>query len=223
MKKWFTTARVTGLFYFGLLVTGIVGYVMPNSTIYVPHDAIATVNNLLSKQSFAYTSLAGELGIVAFQVLVAIWFFRLFKKVNTFAALSLMVFGLLGAVAILVGLIFSAEAVKITAAPIGGSAASTVLLLWELHEMAWIVGHLFFGLWLIPMGQLILEAKAPRLLGWILILGGIGYVLSGIVQLSIPTAPQTLSDALVSLASVGELWIIIYLLIGKGAIAKLND
>ena len=52
----------------------------------------------------------------------------------------------------------------------------------------------------------------PRALGWILVGGGIGYVLSAFVGYLAPGAPA-LADALTDPATVGEFWMIGYLLV----------
>ena len=55
--------------------------------------------------------------------------------------------------------------------------------------------------------------RMPRILGIILIAGGIGYVLSGVLIATVETLPSAISNALVLPATVGELWTVGYLLI----------
>ncbi len=51
--------------------------------------------------------------------------------------------------------------------------------MYQLGGTLWGVGGIFFGLWLIPLGQLVIQSRwMPRPLGWILIGGGLGYVVS---------------------------------------------
>ncbi|MDZ4861860.1 MAG: DUF4386 domain-containing protein [Gemmatimonadota bacterium] len=111
---------------------------------------------------------------------------------------------------------FSATALQ---AAIGDSTTSaadrgaTSLLLYDLNDAAWGVGALFFGLWLIPMGWLAWRSGyMPRLLGWILILGGAGYMLSAYVTYLAPDA-SVVADALTYPATIGEFWMIGYLLL----------
>src|SRR3546814_20051106 len=48
----------------------------------------------------------------------------------------------------------------------------------------WTIGAVFFGLWLVPMGTLVLRSGwMPRLLGWTLVVGGVGYVVSAFAGL----------------------------------------
>jgi hypothetical protein len=52
----------------------------------------------------------------------------------------------------------------------------------------------------------------PRTLGWILVGGGVGYVLSAFARFLVPDAP-VLADVLAYPATVGEFWMVGYLLI----------
>lgn len=208
MKEWLTDSRLTGLLYLGLAISGLIGYLMAGSQIYVEGDATATLNNIVDDPTLARTSLIGDLGVVFFQVLAALWFFKTFRKVSPFAAGMLAAFGFMNAVVIMIGLIFSTTAVQVA---LEGGNAETVQLLWSMHEVAWGVGNLFFGLWLIPMGYLVLRANMPKLLGWVLYAGGVGYVLSAKIYLLAPDA-TALIDGLPIFATIGEFWIIGYLL-----------
>jgi hypothetical protein len=82
------------------------------------------------------------------------------------------------------------------------------------HDLVdlWGVGAVFFGLWLIPMGRCVLSSGwMPRPLGWILVVGGLGYVISAFVGYLVPDA-HGLADVLTVPATVGEFWMLGYLL-----------
>jgi hypothetical protein len=101
---------------------------------------------------------------------------------------------------------------QISLAP-GGDQVAATQLLFEASASVWSVAALFFGLWLIPMGLVPLENKImPKALGWTLVIGGIGYVSSGVVSNGVEQAPRWLVDGLTIPASIGEFWMIGYLL-----------
>ena len=82
-----------------------------------------------------------------------------------------------------------------------------------VSDNLWTVGGLFFGLWLVPMGWCVLRSGwMPRALGWILVVGGVGYVLGAFVDYLVPDA-QLLADLMIVPATIGELWMIGYLLV----------
>lgn len=124
------------------------------------------------------------------------------------AGVSIAAFGLLNAVAIMASAVFLATAVAVvhdTSLAPAGEAAATVGVLYELSTNAWGVGAMFFGLWLIPMGwAAITTARFPRGLGWILVVGGAGYLLSSVVNYGFPSPPRLLVDGLEFPATIGE-------------------
>jgi len=210
------TARTTGLLYLGLALTGIFGNLLLRAQLHVTDDPQGTWSNLAEHTALARLGIVLELGIVLTQALTALWFYRLFRSTNTFAAVSLAVFGMVNAVTILGSAAMLATALEVAedaslAAP--GGAAATVQLLYVASGHLWGVAGLFFGLWLIPMGWLVVHCGwLPRSLGRVLVAGGVGYLLGTFVHYTFPNA-----DLLVALlavpATIGELWIIGYLII----------
>ncbi len=204
------TARTTGLWYLALAVGGVVGQVVVRNALYADGDAAATTANLLDHEALARIGVASNMAIVVVQALVALWFYRLFRSVDAFAAGALAAFGFVNAIVGLVGVAFTATALNTALA--GGDAA-TVQMLYDLDGSVWDVGALFFGLWLIPMGVLALKSGfMPRALGWILVVGGACYVVDAFVATLWPDAPGALTGLLVAAASVGEFWMIGHLL-----------
>jgi hypothetical protein len=206
------TARVTGLLYLGLAVADGLGYLFVRSKLFVDGDPDATLANLVGHESLARTGVALELLIVPTKALVAVWFYRLFRIVDQVAAASITAFGLVNAVVVLCSAALLGTAVDLAGEPVGDTA-SGVQLLYLVSGGLWNVGGIFFGLWLIPIGWCVLRSGwMPRALGWILVAGGVGYVLGAFGRYLVPGMPA-LVDALALPATVGELWMIGYLLI----------
>lgn len=206
-----SVARVTGWWYLALAISGL-GGTLVRGRLYVPGDAGRTAVSLVEHDGLARLGIAADLGVVLTQAMVAIWFFVLFRHVHVVAAGSITAFGLANSVLVLGATTFSATASQVA---LGGgvAAASQVLLLSHLQEVAWLMGGVFFGLWLIPMGWLAWRSGfMPRPLGWLLVAGGAGYVLSTYVSCLLPGSGVA-ADALILPATAGELWMIGYLLI----------
>jgi hypothetical protein len=83
------TARLTGLFYLGLAVTGMAGFIIVRPQLSDPGDSAATAANLASKAGLARLGVALELGIVLTQALAAVWFWKLFRSASGWAAGSI--------------------------------------------------------------------------------------------------------------------------------------
>lgn len=210
------TARTTGGLYLALGLLGMFSFLIARSNLYVEGDAAATAANFADKEFLARLGLAAEMGVVIAQALLALWFFRLFRSVNSFTAGALALFASFNAAAILVAAGFTAAAIGVATGGIPGlegGQAETALLMMELNGVLWGVGQLFFGLWLIPMGRLaVTSGYMPRLLGYLLIAGGFVYIAIAFLTYLWPDLPSALSDILVLIPSAGEFWMIGYLL-----------
>jgi len=204
------TARAAGLWYLGLAVSGLIGFLFVRAELFVDGDAAATAANLVEREGLARLGVAAEIAIVGTQALAALYFFRLFRSVDLFAATSLLAFAFMNSVAIMASAAFIATGLDVA---LDAGSTETVQLMYTLSENAWGVGNLFFGLWLIPMGVLAWRSGfMPRALGWILIAGGAGYVAAAFTTYLLPDA-TALTEYLPFFATIGEFWIIAYLLI----------
>ena len=204
-------ARITGLLYLGNAITGIAGVLLIQPRLFAADDPSATLANLVEHESLARVGVAVELLIVVTMALTAVWFYRLFRPAEPVAASGIAAFGLINAVVGIVSAALLATAAAFALDPVG-DATATVQLLYLVRYNVWSVGELFFGLWLIPMGWCVLRTGwMPRALGWILVGGGIGYVLSPFIRY-LADLPSV-AEALALPASVGELWMVGYLLV----------
>ena len=139
------TARTTGLLYLGLAVTGVLGFQLVRGQLYVADDPGGTLSNLVEHTSMARLGIVLELGIVLTQALAAVWFYRLFRSVDSFAAGLVAVFGMVNAVAILGSAAVLATALDVAddrSLAVSGGAAATAQLLYVISGHLWGVGGL---------------------------------------------------------------------------------
>ncbi|MGX2996489.1 DUF4386 domain-containing protein [Streptomyces sp. JNUCC 64] len=203
------SARVTGLLYLGLAISGMVSFLVIRPRLFDPDDPAATLARLLDHETLARIGIASELVLVVTQALTALWFYRLFRRVDPFTAGAIAVFGTVNAVAILGSAAFLATALDTALDPVG---EDTSQLMYLISENLWSVGGLFFGLWLIPMGLVALRSGwTPRPLGWLLVASGVGYLLNTFLTHLAPSA-ELLAELVVLPATVGEFWMIGWLL-----------
>jgi hypothetical protein len=203
---------VTGLFYLGLGLAGMAGFLLIRPRLFADGDAAATMANLAGNETLARFGVVFELLVVLTQALAAGWFYRLFRRADPVGAAGIAAFGLMNAAAILGSAALLATALQIATEPVGATAAD-IQVLYLISGNLWVAGGLFFGLWLIPMGRCVLRTGwMPRALGWVLIAGGGGYVLSSFVAYLAPDA-GAVTGLLVVPATIGEFWMIGHLLI----------
>lgn len=214
------TARLTGAFYLGLAITGMLGFLLIRPQVFVSGESAAVLDALASDLPLARLGLLLELGIVVTQVLTALWFFKLFRGTNSFAAGSLATLGLMNAVAILGSAASLGTAIQFAESTSADAAAQASLLI-LLSEGFWAAGVVFFGAWLIPMGMLVLQSGfAWRWIGWVLVSGGIGYIASIVLGTLAPEA-TAFADLLTIPATIGEFAIMLSLLI-RGVPARVS-
>jgi Domain of unknown function (DUF4386) len=86
----------------------------------------------------------------------------------------------------------------------------------RMHGQGIIVAGIFWGLWLFPFGALVIRSGfIPRLLGWFLILAGIGNLAGSCASILYP-AYRHLIDPLVMIFQLGELPVLVWLLVWGG-------
>jgi hypothetical protein len=213
-KQLINTARLTGLWYLILAISGLFGFLIFHPQIFVTDDPQKTLNNLINLGPVSRVRLLFELVIIVSQALAAVWFYKLFCEINKWAATVLGIWGTVNAVVIIVSAIAMNSAIEIANSSLPNLQEKGIMiqLLGQLITNAWLVGGLFFGLWLMPMGFIVISSgRMPNWLGRILFIGGIGYILQTIVICAGVQSPY--SDILVIPATVGEFWMIGYLLI----------
>lgn len=196
-----------------MAVSGVLGFLIFHPQVFDSNDPQKTLTNLIDLESLARTRLLLEFAIIVSQALTAVWFYKLFRNINEWAAWTVGIWGMINSVAIMISAISMGSAIEIA------SSSQTVedkLILIELLSSlitnAWGVGGLFFGLWLIPLGYIITSSKRmPIWLGRTLIAGGIGYLISTTTNYLGIESPFV--SYLTIPATVGEFWMIGYLLI----------
>jgi hypothetical protein len=219
------TARLAGIYYLIIAITGFYGIMYVPSKIMVKGDAAATMNNLLANEFLFRTgTVANLIDALAFIFLV-LTLHRLFKSVNENQAKLMLIF-----VLVQIPIFFLAEAFNISALMIAKGELmksiditqrqDMVMLFLKTYDYGQMLLETFWGLWLIPFGILMYQSGfMPRLLGILLILGGIGYILEVLAYLLLPDFRLLLSNITTPLYSLAEIGTLLWLLI-KGTNEK---
>ena len=213
-KNLIKTARITGLWYLIMAITGILGFMVFHSQIFVSSNPEQTLTNLVALESTARIRLLLEFAIVISQALTAVWFFKLFKDNYEWEAWTLGIWGMVNALAIMISAISIASAIGIANSDISAMEDKVLLIqvFQNIISNAWGIGSLFFGLWLLPMGYIVVKSKRlPIWLGRVLILGGIGYLVATVMRYA--GIDFSFNKFLTLPATIGEFWMIGYLLI----------
>jgi hypothetical protein len=209
------TARLAGLLYLALAALSAFGLVYVPSMLIVPGDAAATANNIVTSESLFRLGFVSDLVAFTVNIFVALLLYKLLKPVNRGIA-SLMVILILMGLAI--GMLnelnqFAALLIlgsdHLTAFTAAQSQALASLFL-DLYEHGFTIAHIFWGLWLFPMGYLVFKSGfLPKVIGVLLIVAGLGYLTDFTLFFLFPDITVTVSD----FTFVGEVVLILWLLI----------
>ena len=214
LKQSIKTARITGIWYLLMAISGILGFMVFHSEIFVSGNPEQTLTNLVELKSNARIRLLLEFAIVTSQALTAVWFFKLFKNNYEWEAWTLGIWGMVNALVIMISAISIASAIGVANSDISAMEDKVVLIQVFQHIIsnAWGIGGLFFGLWLFPMGYIVIKSKRmPVWLGRVIVLGGIGYLISTVIRYA--GIEFSFNRFLTLPATIGEFWMIGYLLI----------
>lgn len=207
------TARKAGVWYLALAVSGVLGFLLLHAQIYVSDDLPKTLLNLKEQEGLARMRLLAEFAIIVSQALAAVYFFKLFKDINHFAAWALAAWGMMNAGIIMISAIAMGGSIHVASLSLPDNEKLIMLQVFMLFiKGAWAIGSLFFGLWLIPMGYAVVSSKRmPTGLGRVLQIGGVGYIASAFFVYG--GLSGSWIDMLTIPATIGEFWMIGYLLI----------
>jgi len=213
------TARLAGLLYFILAITGFYAIMYVPKQIMVKGDAAATAHNILANEFLFRTGIVSNLVSVTTFLFLAFVLYRLFKQVSERQAKALVAL-----VIVQVPIVFVIETCKITSLMIlKGEALKTFapeqlqdlsMLFLKIHTYGIQTVEIFWGLWLIPFGQLVYKSGfIPRVLGILLIVAGIGYTIDSLTFVLFPNYRQFTQPIALTFSGLGELSIILWLLI----------
>jgi hypothetical protein len=187
------TAKTAGLLYLLVIVFGMFAELYVNLTLIVPGDAQASAQNILASE-FLYRIgfMSGLLHHTSFLMLVLV-LYRLFKPVNKnlasmmsllgFASVPIMMLNMLNQFAPLI-LLSGADYLEVFSTD---QLQTLVMLFLDLHNHGYFIAGLFSGLFLLPLGLLVLQADYfPRFLGVLLVIGCFGYLLELVVVFLVP-------------------------------------
>ena len=86
------------------------------------------------------------------------------------------------------------------------------LFFFKLYEQATVIVQIFWGLWLIPFGLLVHKSVfIPRILGILLVLGGLGYAIANAIALLFPRYSGVVGRIVTIPSMIGEFGIIFLL------------
>lgn len=180
------TAKIAGLLYLSMVPLGFFG-MYGYSNLIVPGDAQTTVNNIIEAGIIFRLSIMSALVVQIVNILLVLVLYKLLKPVNRNHALLMVIFFLVSVPITMLNELNQLAALLLLSGAdyLAGFKAeqlhAQVMLFLDLHEHGIHISGIFWGLWLFPMGYLVLKSGfLPRILGVLLMIGFLGYVLDSV-------------------------------------------
>ena len=199
------TARTAGFLYMLLIPLGIVGMLTIPNTLFVEGDTAQTMANIASHETLFRASILTALITQVVQVFVVWFLYRVLRPAGRDAAALMVIFILLGVPIAMLNELHHVAVLTM----LHGDVALVELFL-NLHHAGIVIAQVFWGLWLLPMGYLVVRSGfLPKIIGLLLVVAGAGYLADSILFFMVPGFGITFSE----FTFLGELLITFWLLL----------
>ena len=209
-------ARIAGVFYLLTILARMFVEIFVRNRLVVPDDAATTAANIMAHEPLWRAGFAADIIAFASYIALAALLYELFKPVNRSLSLVAAFFSLAASVVQAISSLFHLAPLLM----LGGAPYLRVFTVEQLQALALMflklraaayhnIGLVFFGLYLLLIGILILKSTfLPRILGVLMVLAGLSYVLF----LS-PPLVRSLQPYILVFPGIGQIALTLWLLV----------
>lgn len=215
-------ARTAGVFYLTIAVAGGYAIAFVPSQLHVTGDPSQTIGNILENRGFFLSGLLGDVVMMIAEVVVTAMLYFMFRSVNATLSLAAALARFTMVTVMAAMLFFHAAVLGIAEGTINlpsftePQRTEIAYLFFRLHDAGVWIWQIFFTVHLLLLGWLVAHSGLyPRLLGWGLMLGGMGYVLDSIRAFAFPEASLlfVVSVALLVIVTLSEIGFALWLVL----------
>ena len=213
-------ARIAGILYVYIFAAGTFAQLFVRSTLVVSTDAEATAKNIIANETLFRIGFSGELLHLAFDVIVAVLLYALFKSIDRNIALIAAFMRLSCDIILAVASLSHFVALKVlanadylnTISP--GQLHTVALIAMKLHGDAYAISLVFFSFACLSLGYLIIISRyLPKTIGILMIGAGVLYFAISFTHFLNPKLSATITPALFVPIFIAEisftLWLIV--------------
>ncbi|MEJ2545206.1 MAG: DUF4386 domain-containing protein [Calditrichaceae bacterium] len=186
-------AKLTGIGYLIIFVTGFFSNFFVLENMFVPGDSATTVANILNNDSLYRIGIFSFILMVLVDVLLAWTLYMVLLPVNRYISLlsgwlrlvNGAIFGIaLYNLIIVLKLLGKNDFIKTFGTE---QLHAQVMLSFETFNITWLIGLIFFGLHLLVLGYLIYKSGyISKIIGVLLLVAGIGYLIDSFANFLLP-------------------------------------
>lgn len=213
-----TLARTVGVLYLILFALGPLAFLIGKSELFDSADAAASFIHFVESESAVRMGMTAEALVVVIEIVASAMLYVLFRAVSRHLSMAAMLARFGQAVIQGVNLLWGALALTL-AGGAGYLAAFEQAQLDGLTQMFLDtngfmihVWGIFFGVHLVLLGWLVAASGfMPRWLGWLLVMGAVGYLAEGFGAIVAPGQADLLATLVLVLAIPAELAFTVWL------------
>lgn len=215
-------AKQAGWLYMAMLL-GALGLVVAPSQIFDAENPTITFQNLISKVLWLRVGIMANVICQFAFLFLALKLFVLFEKTDRFLSHSLLLVVVASIPVAFDHILFQVDLLELAKTGFVSNNELQVqvqMRFVQFNNQVIFIG-LFWGLWLIPFGLLVLKSGyMPKIIGWLLVAGGIAYMLDACAFVLLPEFSNFTSLINSIIPTIAELSAIFWLL-AKGI--KIDD
>ncbi len=212
------TARIAGLLFLMMVVFGLLAEIFFRQKLFVSDDAALTANNVLSNAFLYRAGIISDILMALSYLFTALALYKLLSPVDKSIASAMVVFAAAGSVLLIFNILIEIAPLYILSGNDYLSAFNTsqqqslAMLFYNLYQHGYMIGQIFFSLWVLPLGVLIYKSGfIPRVLGILFVVETILGLMTVIVHFLVPNG--TLETIMMLPMMVTEFSFMFYLLI----------
>jgi hypothetical protein len=188
------TARIAGCLYLLVIVFGVFALMYVRPSLIVPGDAATTAARMMASESLFRIGVVSELLMYTCFLLLPLPLYVLLKPVSKPLASLMVIFvfvsvpiGMLNTLNNFAALSFLSGDGYLTVFTTQQLQAQMMNFL-NLYDLGYLIGQIFFGLWLIPLGYLAFKSGYfPKILGVLVIIGGFAQLVDTFTSFLFPS------------------------------------
>lgn len=231
MRAHHRSGRLAGALYLLVVLTGIFTLAYVPSRIPLSGDPAAALGAIRASEPLFRMGIAAFLVMQVSFLLLPLALFPLLRPAGPSAAAAMVALVAASVPVALVSLSARLDLLSLVADARYAAATAAeplqieALLAVSRYYNGLTITRLFWGCWLLPLGYLVLKSGLmPRVLGGLLILGGLGYIVDVFGELLVPGYADSLLPTLVTRpAALGEIGTCLWLLVVGGRPTRFTE
>jgi hypothetical protein len=204
--------------YLALAVLGGFAELVVRDRIVELGDAAATAEGIRASDALFRAGFVADLAQATIFLFTAMALYLLLRGVHELAARAMVIFVAVSVAIMCLNLLNQYMALRLATGEVSGFGAAgsdaPAGLFADMHHAGYLIAQIFFGLWLLPLGYLVVRSGwFPKAIGALLIAGCAVYLIDTFVHFLAPGVADGIEAFVLAPAAIGELSFVAWLLV----------